>query len=78
MRFTAKPELSNIVRTSEGRYSLWKGSSPGHVLERNRSFQMNEWHGTLTGIAARMRFWCLWVRIPPVLLPCLDRLRPVV
>ena len=27
------------------------------------------WHGTPTGIAARSRAWCLWVRIPPVLLP---------
>jgi hypothetical protein len=25
-------------------------------------------HGTLTGIAARSRAWCLWVRLPPVLL----------
>ena len=33
------------------------------------------WHGTLTGIAARSRAWCLWVRIPPVLLTAI---RPVV
>jgi hypothetical protein len=25
-------------------------------------------HGTLTGIATRSRAWCLWVRLPPVLL----------
>jgi hypothetical protein len=33
------------------------------------------WHGTLTGIATRSRAWCLWVRIPPVLLTAI---RPVV
>ena len=32
-------------------------------------------HGTLTGIAARSRAWCLWVRLPPVLLTAT---RPVV
>ena len=39
------------------------------------------WHGTQTGIAARLRVWCLWVRIPPVLLPpapATCRQRPVV
>ncbi len=35
---------------------------------RNCSVFLNRWHGTLTGIAARSRAWCLWVRIPPVLL----------
>ena len=34
-------------------------------------------HGTLTGIAAGLRAWCLWVRIPPVLLTAI-RIRPVV
>ena len=27
-----------------------------------------EWHGTPTGRAAKFKPWCLWVRIPPVLL----------
>jgi hypothetical protein len=27
-----------------------------------------KWHGTRTGIAAKLKPWCLWVRLPPVLL----------
>ena len=42
------------------------GSTPGPGTRIRR-------HGTQTGKAARSRAWCLWVRIPPVLL-----VRPVV
>lgn len=48
---------------------------------RNCSVFLNRWHGTLTGIAATTTLravpgaWCLWVRIPPVLLTAI---RPVV
>src|SRR4051812_10049137 len=52
------------------------GPVPGRLsYARTRRFDsptrncLSSRHGTLTGIAARSRAWCLWVRIPPVLLP---------
>ena len=37
----------------------------GFKSHRGRS---TRWHGTPTGRAAKLKPWCLWVRLPPVLL----------
>ena len=43
-------------------------------LSRRRSWvqipsgTLKTWHGTPTGRAAKLKPWCLWVRLPPVLL----------
>ncbi len=65
----------------------WAGARPSFIrsdaVVQLPDPQSSRWHGTQTGRAARLRVWCLWVRIPPVLLrnsptpaPC--RQRPVV
>ena len=42
-----------------------RGSTPGPATVGVR------WHGTQIGKATRSRAWCLWVRLPPVLLPAI-------
>ena len=80
-RCPAGPHKSGVPGSMPG-----PGTAGGPVLgrvsyARRRRFDSPtrncrcSWHGTLTGIATRSRAWCLWVRIPPVLLTAI---RPVV
>ncbi len=41
------------------------GGDRGFKSHRGR---LKTWHGTPTGRAAKLKPWCLWVRLPPVLL----------
>ncbi len=41
------------------------GGDRGFKSHRGR---LTTWHGTPTGRAAKLKSWCLWVRLPPVLL----------